>query len=90
MFGLDVLKNYTPHRLAFRLASGGREWDDKEVESDAAMKGIMSWVRRDIAEAFEGPDYQLLRVALPRSPTCNPKASPVARALKLDIKAGCD
>ena len=50
----------------------------------------MSWVRRDIAEAFEGPDYQLLRVALPRSPTCNPKASPVARALKLDIKAWCD
>ncbi len=90
MFSLDVLKNYTPYRLSSRLPSGGREWDDEEVERDAAMKGIMSWVRRDIAEAFEGPDYQLLRVALPQSPTCNPKASPVGRALKLDIKAGCD
>lgn len=44
-FILDVLKNYTPYRLAFQLASGGREWDDKEVERDAAMKGIMGWVR---------------------------------------------
>ncbi len=44
-FILDVLKNYTPYRLAFRLASGGREWDEKQVERDAAMKGIMSWVR---------------------------------------------
>jgi type I restriction enzyme, R subunit len=44
-FILDVLKNYTPYRLAFRLASGGREWDDREVERDAAMKGIMHWVR---------------------------------------------
>jgi type I restriction enzyme R subunit len=44
-FILDVLRNYTPYRLAFRLASGGREWDDKQVERDAAMKGIMSWVR---------------------------------------------
>ena len=32
-------------RLAFRLASGGKEWDEKEVERDAAMKGIMNWVR---------------------------------------------
>jgi len=44
-FILDVLKNYTPYRLAFQLASGGKEWDDKEVERDAAMKGIMGWVR---------------------------------------------
>ena len=44
-FILDVLKNYTPYRLAFRLASGGKEWDEKEVERDAAMKGIMRWVR---------------------------------------------
>jgi len=44
-FILDVLKNYTPYRLAFRLASGGKEWDEKEVERDAAMKGIMHWVR---------------------------------------------
>jgi type I restriction enzyme R subunit len=44
-FILDVLKNYTPYRMAFRLASGGKEWDDKEVERDAALKGIMNWVR---------------------------------------------
>ena len=44
-FILDVLKNYTPYRLAFRLASGGKEWDDKEVERSAAMQGIMGWVR---------------------------------------------
>ena len=30
-FILDVLKNYTPYRLAFQLASGGKEWDEKEV-----------------------------------------------------------
>jgi type I restriction enzyme R subunit len=44
-FILDVLKNYTPYRLAFRLANNGKEWDDKEVERDAALKGIMRWVR---------------------------------------------
>ena len=44
-FILDVLKNYTPYKLAFRLANDGKEWDDKEVERDAAMKGIMGWVR---------------------------------------------
>ena len=44
-FILDVLKNYTPYSTAFRLAHDGQEWDDKEVERDAAMKGIMRWVR---------------------------------------------
>jgi len=44
-FILDVLKNYTPYKLAFRLANGGQEIDEKEVERDAAMKGIMRWVR---------------------------------------------
>lgn len=44
-FILDVLKNYTPYSLAFKLASGGREWDETEVERSAAMKGIMRWVR---------------------------------------------
>jgi len=32
-------------RLAFRLANGGKEWDDKEVERDEALKSIMRWVR---------------------------------------------
>jgi type I restriction enzyme R subunit len=44
-FILDVLKNYTPYKLAFKLASGGKEWDETEVERSAAMKGIMRWVR---------------------------------------------
>jgi type I restriction enzyme R subunit len=44
-FILDVLKNYTPYKLAFRLAHNGREWDEKEVERSEAMKGLMRWVR---------------------------------------------
>ena len=44
-FILDVLKNYTPYKLAFKLAHDGKELDDKEVERSAAMKGIMRWVR---------------------------------------------
>jgi type I restriction enzyme R subunit len=44
-FILDVLQNYTPYRLAFRLAHEGKDYDDKTVERSAAMKGIMGWVR---------------------------------------------
>ena len=44
-FILDVLRNYTPYRLAFRLANEGQEWDDREVERSTALKGIMRWVR---------------------------------------------
>jgi type I restriction enzyme R subunit len=44
-FILDVLQNYTPYKLAFRLAHGGAEYDEKTVERSAAMKGIMGWVR---------------------------------------------
>lgn len=44
-FILDVLKNYTPYSLAFKLASDGREWNEAEVERSEAMKGIMRWVR---------------------------------------------
>jgi type I restriction enzyme R subunit len=44
-FILDVLQNYTSYKLAFKLASNGKEWDEKEVERSAAMKGIMGWVR---------------------------------------------
>jgi type I restriction enzyme R subunit len=40
-----VLKNYTPYKLAFRLAHNGKEIDEKEVERDAALKSIMRWVR---------------------------------------------
>jgi type I restriction enzyme R subunit len=44
-FILDVLKNYTSYKLAFKLAHEGKEMDEKEVERSAAMKGIMGWVR---------------------------------------------
>jgi type I restriction enzyme R subunit len=43
-FILDVLKNYTPYKLAFRLANEGRDWEDVEVEKSAANKAIMRWV----------------------------------------------
>ncbi|WP_027358255.1 type I restriction endonuclease subunit R [Desulforegula conservatrix] len=44
-FILDVLKNYTPYKLAFKLASSGKELSEKEVERSEAMKGIMRWVK---------------------------------------------
>lgn len=44
-FILDVLKNYTSYKLAFKLAHEGKEYDQTEVERSAAMKGIMGWVR---------------------------------------------
>ncbi|MFN8857912.1 MAG: type I restriction endonuclease subunit R, partial [Planctomycetaceae bacterium] len=44
-FILDVLKNYTPYKLAFRLANSGSEVDSTEVERQAAVKGLMNWVR---------------------------------------------
>lgn len=44
-FILDVLKNYTSYKLAFRLAHDGQEWDHKQVERSTAMKGLMQWVR---------------------------------------------
>jgi type I restriction enzyme R subunit len=44
-FILDVLRNYTPYKLAFKLAHNGKEMDDTEVERSEAMKGLMRWVR---------------------------------------------
>jgi len=44
-FILDVLHNYTPYKLAFKLAHDGKELDDKEVERGEALKGIMCWVK---------------------------------------------
>ena len=44
-FILDVLKNYTPYSLAFKLATEKREISEKEVQKDEALKGIMRWVR---------------------------------------------
>jgi type I restriction enzyme R subunit len=44
-FILDVLRNYTPYSLAFKLAHAGAEIDERQVESSAALKRIMGWVR---------------------------------------------
>lgn len=44
-FILDVLRNYTSYKLAFRLAHEGKEYTEAQVERSAAMKGIMQWVR---------------------------------------------
>jgi type I restriction enzyme R subunit len=44
-FILDVLQNYTPYTLAFKLAHEGKEVDNKQVERSAALKKIMGWVR---------------------------------------------
>lgn len=44
-FILDVLQNYTPYKLAFKLAHNGTEMTDMEVDRSTAMKGVMGWVR---------------------------------------------
>ena len=45
-FILDVLQNYTPYSLAFRLANeAGETVDQDAVDRDAAMRGLMSWVK---------------------------------------------
>lgn len=43
-FILDVLKNYTTYRMAFKLAHDGKEYDEKTVDKSEALKGIMHWV----------------------------------------------
>jgi type I restriction enzyme R subunit len=44
-FILDVLRNYTPYKLAFRLAGDGKEYNEETVEKSEAVKRIMRWVR---------------------------------------------
>lgn len=44
-FILDVLRNYTSYKVAFRLAHEGKEVDDVEVDRSAALKRIMGWVK---------------------------------------------
>ncbi|MBJ3778890.1 type I restriction endonuclease subunit R [Acuticoccus mangrovi] len=44
-FILDVLQNYTPYALAFRLSQEGKEISSEDVERDAATRGLMQWVR---------------------------------------------
>lgn len=44
-FILDVLQNYTPYKLAFKIAENGQELDEKQVERSEAVKAIMRFVR---------------------------------------------
>ncbi len=44
-FILDVLKNYTSYKMAFRLTHAGKEISEQEVDASEAKKGIMGWVR---------------------------------------------
>jgi len=44
-FILDVLKNYTPYKVAYKIAHNGREYDDREVDKAEGMKQIARWVR---------------------------------------------
>lgn len=44
-FILDVLLNYTPYKLAYKLAHNGREYDEDLVDKDAASASLVRWVR---------------------------------------------
>ena len=44
-FILDVLQNFTPYRVAYKLAHGDKDWDDKDVDKSEAAKTIARWVR---------------------------------------------
>ena len=44
-FILDVLRNYTSYKIAFKLTHNGRAIDETEVDASEAKKGIMGWVR---------------------------------------------
>jgi len=42
---LDVLQNYTPFKVAWKLAHDGKEYDDTEVDQSEATKKLVKWVR---------------------------------------------
>jgi type I restriction enzyme R subunit len=44
-FILDVLRNFTPYRVAYKLAHNGKDWDDAEVDKSAGLKALYRWVR---------------------------------------------
>ncbi|MGC4009454.1 MAG: hypothetical protein QM805_10990 [Pseudomonas sp.] len=44
-FILDVMRNYTSYKTAFKLAHNGEELSSDEVDHSEALKGIMRWVR---------------------------------------------
>lgn len=44
-FILDVLRNYTPYKLAYKLAHNGKEYTDEEVDKSEGMKQLARWIR---------------------------------------------
>ena len=55
-FILDVLLNFMPYRVAYKLAHNGKDWDDTVVEKSAGMKALARWVRlhpHNIAQKVE-------------------------------------
>jgi type I restriction enzyme, R subunit len=46
-FILDVLQNYTPYKLAFKLSHNGQDYDSDaaQVAQNEALKELMYWVR---------------------------------------------
>ncbi|MFM8442575.1 MAG: type I restriction endonuclease subunit R [Methylococcus sp.] len=44
-FILDVLRNYTPYSLAFKLAQQGEHGATTEVDKDEATQGLIRWVK---------------------------------------------
>ena len=44
-FILDVLQNYLPYKVAYKLAHNGKDWDDKVVEKSEGMKALARWVQ---------------------------------------------
>lgn len=44
-FILDVLRNYTPYKLAYKLAHDGQEYTDEEVDKSEGMKQLARWIR---------------------------------------------
>ncbi|MET4144428.1 type I restriction endonuclease [Arthrobacter sp. UYCo732] len=46
-FILDVLKNYTPYKMAFKLAHNGVDYDSDQttIEKSEAVKELMRWVK---------------------------------------------
>ncbi len=55
-FILDVLKNFLPYRVAYKLAHNGKDWDDKVVEKAEGLKQLAKWVQlhpHNIAQKVE-------------------------------------
>lgn len=44
-FILDVLKNYLPYKVAYRLAHKGKSYDEEEIEQSEGLKQLARWVR---------------------------------------------